>query len=581
MSSNSAIARVLYELAELLELEEGSPQAFRVRAYEKAAAAVRDHPRPVADLTDLELQKLDGVGKSTAAKIRQIAETGTLDTLERLRDEYPPEFVALTRIPGLGPKTVVMLRKELGVETVDDLKVALAAERLRELPGLGAKSERKIANAIERLGLHGKDRRTPIIRVLPVAHQLVEALGAMEGVVDVASCGSLRRFRETIGDVDIVVAADDGASIMDAFVAMPMVDNVLGHGATKSSIVTRDGLQVDLRVVKPAEFGAALLYFTGSKEHNIELRQRALSAGQTLNEYALADAETGEVVAADTEEAIYAALGLHFVPPEMREGAGEVALAAAGELPSLVTVDDIRGDLHVHSDWSGDGRSSLDDMVAAAAARGLSYIAMTEHAENLAINGLSRDEVRREREEIERLREEYPDLTILHGAELNIGPDGGLDYDTDFLLEFDWCVASVHSHFDLPQDRQTARVLAAMSHPAVGAIGHLTGRKVGRRPGIELDASAVFEAAAATGTALEINSHLDRLDVPADMLRVGRSVEGVVFTISTDSHHVREYANLRWGVHTARRGWVDVASVANTWPTDRFLEWAAIKRSRP
>ncbi len=580
MAGNAEIARVLQELADLLKLEEGSPQAFRVRAYEKAAGAVRDHPMSVEELTDAQMQQLEGVGKSTAAKIRQIAETGTLDTIERLREKYPPEFVALTRIPGLGPKTVVMLREELGIENIDDLKAALAAEQLRELPGLGAKSEEKIAKSIERLGLHGKDHRTPIGAVFPVAAEVVAALAAMDGVERVEHCGSLRRFRETIGDVDIVVASDDGPPIMDAFVELPVVADVLGHGTTKSSVVTRNGLQIDLRVVQPGEFGAATLYFTGSKQHNIELRQRALAAGQTLNEYALADAETNEVIAAATEEDIYAALGLAYIPPEMREGTGEIALAASGSLPDLVTEGDIRGDLHVHSTWSGDGRSSLDDMIATAAGRGYRYVAVTEHAENLAINGLSRDEVLAEREEIARLRDEYPKLTILHGAELNIAPDGSLDYDDDFLMGFDWCVASVHSHFDLPAEQQTARITTAMAHPAVNAIGHLTGRKIGQRPGIALDADAVFAAAVATGTALEINCHLDRLDVPADLLRRARAVDGLVFTIATDAHHVREFDNLRWGVRNARRGWVDKASVANTWPKQKFLSWAHHKRQR-
>jgi DNA polymerase (family 10) len=255
-----------------------------------------------------------------------------------------------------------------------------------------------------------------------------------------------------------------------------------------------------------------------------------------------------------------------------------VAAAAAGSLPRLVTEADIRGDLHVHSTWSGDGRSSLDDMVAAAAGRGLAYIAITEHGEDLIINGLSRDEVRKERSAIARLREQYPDLHILHGAELNIGPDGSLDYDTDFLLDFDWCVASVHSHFDLPQASQTERVVRAMAHPAVNVIGHLTGRRIGHRPGIELDSAAIFAAAADTGTALEVNCHLDRLDVPADLLRRATGVEGIRFLVSTDAHHTTELGNMRWGVAVARRGWVDKAAVANTWPAERFLTWARHSR---
>ncbi len=576
---NADIARTLYELAELLKLEEGSPQAFRVRAYERAATAVRDATSSVEEMSDAELVALDGVGKSTAGKIREIVATGTVDQLEQLRTKYPPGFVELTRIPGLGPKTVVMLRDRLGIETLEDLKTAIAAEQLRALPGLGAKSEEKIARAIERLGLHGKDRRTPIIRVLPIAHDVVNTVAGLPGVERAEYCGSLRRFRETIGDLDVVVAAEDPGPVMAAFTSLPLAAEVLGHGDTKSSILTRDGMQIDLRVVRPDQFGAAMVYFTGSKQHNIALRQRAIAAGQILNEYALADAETEEVIAAATEEEVYAALGLDWVPPEMREGHGEIDLAADHALPDLVTMADIRGDLHVHSTWSGDGRSSLDDMIGAAAARGLEYVAITEHAENLAINGLSRDQVLQEREEIDRLRSEYPDLTILHGAELNIAPDGTLDYDLDFLMDFDWCVASVHSHFDLDEATQTTRVLAAMRHPAVGAVGHLTGRKIGRRPGIELDLDAVFDSAIETGTALEINAHLDRLDVPADMLRRGNERTALRFVISTDSHHTKEFGNLQWGVRNARRGWVDVARVVNTLPVTRFLEWASLKRA--
>ncbi len=576
-TGNLDVARVLQEMADLLELEEGSPQAFRVRAYEKAATAVRDCPDPVADLTVAELQKLEGVGRSTAEKIRLIVDTGTLDQLEVLRRKYPPAFMELTRIPGLGPKSVLLLRDRLGVEDVEGLRRAIADEQVRTLPGMGAKSEEKLARSLQRLGTHGKDRRTPIIQVLPGALDLVSRIRGLPGVEAADYCGSLRRFSDTIGDVDIVVASTDSGPIMDAFVGLPFVAEVIGRGDTKSSILTSSGLQVDLRVVAPGQYGAALLYFTGSKKHNIDLRQRALGRGLTLNEYALSEVETEAVVAAATEADIYRALDLDLVPPEMREGIGEIALAAEGNLPRLVEVGDIRGDLHVHSTWSGDGRSSLDEMIAAAAAR-YQYVAMTEHAEDLAINGLSRDQVGEERVELDRLRAQYPELSILQGSELNIGPDGGLDYDPDFLLGFDWCVASVHSHFDLPRDRQTARVIRAMESPAVNVIGHLTGRRIGKRPGIEIDLPAVLEAAAATGTALEINSHLDRLDVPADMLRTAVRTEGVLFTISTDSHHFGEYDNIRWGVANSRRGWVEAHRVVNTWPRDRFLEWARSKR---
>ncbi len=573
MASNRELVRVIRDYAELLTLEEGSPQAFRVRAYQRAADALGELLEPAAEMSLAELQKLDGVGKATAEKILEYVANGSIAKLDALRKKYPAPFVELTRIPGLGPKTVVMLRDRLNVNSVEDLEAALAAEQIRELPGMGAKSEEKIAKAMARLGLHGKDRRTPVIKVLPVANEVVEALRAVAGVKRVEYAGSLRRFADTIGDLDVLVAAAKGEPVMAAFTALPVVAEVVAGGDTKTTALTCDGLQIDVRVVAPAEFGAALLYFTGSKAHNIELRQAAISRGWTLNEYALADAETGETVAARTESAIYKALGMAYVAPEMREGVGEVTAAAARRLPKLVEVGDIRGDLHVHSSWSGDGRSSLDDMVAAAAERGLEYIAITEHAEDLAINGLSREQVRQEAVEVARLREEYPRLTILHGSELNVGPDGGLDYDDDFLMEFDWCVASVHSHFDLPQAAQTERVLRAIAHPAVNVIGHLTGRRIGLRPGIEVDIDAVFDAAAEYGTALEINSHLDRLDVPADMLRRARERSDITFTISTDSHHVNEYGNIQWGVSNARRGWVQGKHVANSWPRARFLEW--------
>jgi DNA polymerase (family 10) len=577
-ASNADIARALQELADLLVMAEGSKQAFRVRAYEKAVAAIQALARPAAEMSATELVAIPGVGKSTAAKIQEYVDTGAIARINKLRERFPPEMMELTRIPGLGPKTVVMLRDRLGVASVEQLEQAIAEEALAGLPGLGPKSQQKIATAIERLGLHGKDRRTPIAEALPIAEQICAAMADIEGVAHVAYCGSLRRFRETVADIDIVVAGNKPKTVMAAFVAMPLVEETIGRGDTKTSVLTGAGLQIDLRVVKPSQFGAATLYFTGSKQHNIELRQRSIDRGLLLNEYGLEDSESGRVVASRTEAAVYRALDLQPVPPEMREGIGEIELAAEGRLPDLIAVDDIRGDLHVHSTWSGDGRSSLDDMVAAAAARGLEYIAMTEHGENLTINGLSKEKVRAEKVEIERLRRRHPQLTILRGAELNIDAQGGVDYDPDFLAEFDWCVASVHSHFDFPPAAQTARIITAMQNPAVSAIGHLTGRKIGHRPGIEVDAHAVFDAAIDTGTALEINGHLHRLDVPADMLLTARDRDEIRFVISTDSHHTTELDNIRWGVRNARRGWVERHKVINTLSLDEFLAFVNTKR---
>lgn len=575
MPSNQDVARALQELVDLMTMEEGSKQAFRVRAYEKAVAAVQAMTEPVADMSESRLVEVPGIGKSTAARIREYVTTGEVARITALRKKFPPGMMQLTRIPGLGPKTVVLLRDRLGIESVEQLEAAIAADSLEDVPGLGQKSQQKIAASIQRLGLHGKDKRTPIADALPIAEELTAILAALPGVTDARYCGSLRRFRESVADIDIVAAAAEAPQVMEAFVALPIVSEVIGHGDTKTSVLTAHGLQIDLRVVTPGQFGAAILYFTGSKQHNIELRQRAINKGLLLNEYALEDAETGEMVASQTEEAIYQALDMVFIPPEMREGIGEIDLE---KLPDLIELEDIRGDLHVHSTWSGDGRSDLDDMVRAAADRGLDYIAMTEHGEDLRINGLSRAKIGREKVEIERLRGEYPRLTILRGSELNIAPDGGVDYDAGFLDGFDWCVASVHTHFDLSEAEQTNRVIKAMHNPAVSAIGHLTGRRIGHRPAIELNARAVFEAAAETGTALEINSHLHRLDVPSELLLQARGIDGLHFVISTDSHHTSEFENLRFGVTNARRGWVTRDKVINTLPLEHFLEFIARKR---
>ncbi len=320
MTSNRDIAAALYELAELTRLEPGSSQGFKARAYEKAAGAIRDHPAPLDDMDPADMLAIEGLGRATVDKVTQLVETGTITQLEKLRAQYPPGFVQLTRIPGVGPKTAVLLLNELEVRNVDDLRAAIAAERVRELPGLGPKSEEKMARSIERLGLHGKDRRTPIIQALPVARECAAHLATLDGVAEVQVCGSLRRFSDTIGDIDIVVASDQPATVMEAAAALPMASEVIASGATKTSVLTYRGLQVDVRVVAPAQFGAACIYFTGSKQHNIDLRQRAMAAGRLLNEYGLEDSETGEVVAAATEEEVYAALGMDFVPPEIREG---------------------------------------------------------------------------------------------------------------------------------------------------------------------------------------------------------------------------------------------------------------------
>jgi DNA polymerase (family 10) len=575
MTTRSDLIRVLAELAKLTALDEGSPQAFKVRAYENAIAGIESHPGELSGLTKAELTEIKGVGNSTADKILEMEAAGEVAKLETLREMYPPPFVALTKIPGLGPKTLKMLRSQLGIEDIEGLKAAVDAERLRELPGLGEKSEQKIARAIDRLGLHGKDRRTPLVEVLGFANSLARRIAEIDGVVEAVPCGSIRRFSETIGDVDIVVVTKKPGLVGEAVLAYPEVTEVVGAGETKISFLTREGLQVDIRTVRPDQLGSALLYFTGSKAHNIALRQKAIDRGLLLSEYGLF--EDDRVVASETEAEIYEALGMQVVPPMLREESGEVEAASAGELPNLVERSDIKGDLHYHSDRSGDGRSSLEEMTEAAIATGWEYVAFTEHGEDLVINGSTPDQMLVHRDRIRDLDSRYPEIRLLFGCELNIGRDGGLDYDPDFRLEFDYCVASIHSHFDLPSDQQTARILTALQDPAVNAIGHLTGRYVGRRPGVELDVAVVLEALALTGVALEINGALDRLDATAEVARQAMSV-GVDVVIDTDSHHTGDLVRMDYGVRYAQRGWVAADRVLNARPVDEVLAWVAARR---
>ncbi len=575
---NDEVRALLRELTHLTTLDEQSPQAFRVRAYENAVHGLEGVGRDLESMTVPELCELRGIGKSTAKKIREYFDTGRVEKLEKLRTKFPPEYVEMSRIPGLGPKTLARVHKALGVKNVADLKVALAAKQLRDLPGLGAKSEEKIGKAIERLGLTGKQRRMPIARAMPIATRLVKAVSAFEGVEKAQYCGSLRRFRETIGDLDIVAAAEASGPIMEAFCALPGVDQVLVRGETKTSVLLSDGLQVDFRVVPEHTYGAATLYFTGSKAHNIKLRMRAMARGMLLNEYGLFNAETDVVVASRTEAEIYSALDLPWIPQSMREDTGEVEAAEADTLLSLLELDELKGDLHVHTELSGDGRSPLVDVLNAARDRGYEYLAITEHAENLVMNGVSRERLLVQRAELAAIQSQYPTLKLLHGIELNIDAEGGLDYDQDFRSSFDWCVAAVHSHFDLSLVQQTSRIVKAMQDPAVNVIGHLTGRMIGRRPGIEIDIGVVLEAAALTGTAIEINCALPRLDAATEVLRRAREL-GVTLVMSSDAHHFSELSRMQWGVQHAARGWVDKATIANTWPAARFLEWVASSRS--
>ncbi len=596
---------MLSELVTLTTIDEQSPQSFKVRAYDNARLAVEAHTGDITTLDEKELAKINGLGKATASKIREFVDTGRVAKLDALRETYPPAFVALSRIPGVGPKTLSLMRSELGIENVDQLRAAIDQQKIRELPRMGAKSEEKIAKAIDRLGLTGKDRRTPIADAMPLAERLVDALRTIDGVTNAAFCGSLRRMSETIGDIDITVAARDPATVMEAVRNRPEVDDIVVSGDTKTSFLTPVGLQVDVRVVAPEQFGAATLYFTGSKQHNIALRQWAISRDMLLNEYGLftkaaADPSAGDaaasapatnstatsethaspshLIASETEESIYQALGLAFIPAPMRESTCEIDRAADDGFADLIQRSDIRGDLHYHTDRSGDGRSTVAEMVQTAAEAGFEYLAITDHGEDLPINGSNAEEMLEHREVIAELQHTYPATTLLWGCELNIDATGGLDYADDFRAQFDYTVASVHSHFDQSVAKQTERLVAAISDPTVDSIGHLTGRYIGRRPGIEMDIDIVLEALVHFDVALEINGSLNRLDAASDVVR--RAVErGVKLVINTDSHHTSELGRMEYGVRTAQRGWAPRDLVINTWDRATFLRWVSAHRA--
>ena len=570
LDTKQDVLDMLRELAELTMLEEGDPQSFRVRAYESAAQAIAAHATDLGKLTTKDLQQIQGIGKSTADKIRELIDSGKVDKLERLRQKHPPGVVALLRIQGLGPKAVAKLRAEIGVASIDDLRQALALHKLQALKGFGQKSEERIARSLARLDEQGSLERTPIAVALPLANRLVARILEVPGVSHASYAGSLRRFSETIGDIDVVVAATAPLAVMEALVAMSFVERVLVRGTSKTSVVTRRGTQIDLRVVAAHQLGAALLYFTGSKGHNIKLRQRALARGWTLNEYALSEIDGGKVVASQTEEEIYEALGLRWIAPVLREDAGEIEAAERDALPT--PIERALGDFHVHTSLSGDGRSSLQEVVLAAKARGYRALAITEHAEG-TLSGVGRDALLDQRTKIAGIQSELGDaMKLLHGVELNIGPNGELDYDRAFRDTFDFCLASVHDHFDLDRAAQTRRIVTAMRDPSVRMIGHLSARMIGARPAIDLDLDAIFDAAEETATALEINGALPRLDMSVEALRRARGRD-VTFVLTSDAHHADELGRIHHAAQNAERAWIAPERVANATTAERLLAW--------
>jgi DNA polymerase (family 10) len=555
---NEEVADLLKEYAELTQITGGDP--FRVRNYERAARSVRGWTGGITGLDVKSLRAIPGVGASIAAKIAEYLQTGHMKALDELRAKIPPGVRELTRVPGLGPKRAVQLNRDLGVASVDELAAAIQAGRLDGLPGFGTRSGERIGAGIE---VYRQGRERALLDVaLRTATAMVDMLSAVPGCQRCAYAGSLRRWRETIGDVDILAAADDSGPLMAAFAEG---HEVIASGPTKTTIRTTDGVRADLRVVPLDAWGAALQYFTGSAAHNVAVRQIAVRRKLKLSEYGLFEADTGTLIVSRTEEEVYARLGLAWIPPAMREDRGEIEAAARQEIPRLVRENDLKGDLHTHTDLT-DGVASLETMVAAAQRRGYEYYAITDHAPNLVMQRMTDEKILAQRD---RVRALDTTMDLLHGTELNIAPDGSVDWDEDFLAGFDMCVASVHSHFDLPRAEMTRRFIIACENPRVNVIGHPTTRRMGRRPPVEVDFGELFRACARTGTALEINGSPQRLDLPSEHIRAARDA-GVKFAIDSDAHSVSDLGNMRYGAGTAQRGWLTPDDVINTWPLEKL-----------
>lgn len=570
--ANDDVEQALLEFADLLSILSDDP--FKPRAYEKAARAVGGYHADVSELDLKAILEIPSVGKSIGEKVLEILKTGTFADLEELRAQVPAGVRELMSIPGLGPKKAMVLYRELGVSSVDGLLEAIDDDRVAGLKGFGKRTQENILSGLQQLSASGG--RVLVSVALDVAEAVLAELTALKQVRRAAFAGSLRRMRETIGDVDLLVASTDPGPIMEAFVALPSVTRVLAQGDTKSSIVTDRGLQVDLRVVAPDVWGAAMIYFTGSKAHNVRIREMAVREGLKLNEYGLFDAKSGELLAAETEEQVYERLGLPYIAPTLREDRGEVEAALVGELPRVIDQRQIRGDLHTHTNLT-DGLASLEEMLEAAKAFKYLYYAVTDHAPNLAMQRMTDAKILAQRARIRALQPAF-DMTLLHGTELNIDPDGGVDWPDEFLAGFDVTVASVHSHFTQPRDEMTRRVIRAMENPFVNVIGHLTGRLIGKRPPIDVDLGAVFEAAARTGTALEVNSFPERLDLKDEHILWARRY-GVKFAVNTDSHAAVHLPLMRYGVATAQRGWLTKDDVINTWPLAKLRRF--LRKGRP
>lgn len=558
---NKEIADLFTRIADILDFK--GENTFRVNAYRRAALILSDLTEDVEALVkDGGLTEIPGIGEGIAEKVEEYLKTGRMSKYEEVRKGVPEELISLLGVQGMGPKTLALAHRELGIKTLNDLRMVMDSGELAALPGMG---EKKVANLKKGLEHFLTSReRISLGLAYPLVREIIVALKKKVSVQEICPAGSLRRMRETVGDIDILATGKDQAGIIDAFTSLGMVKQVLAQGETKGSCIMEGGTQVDLRVVAPSSYGAALQYFTGSKAHNVKLREMARSHGLKVNEYGVFRGE--KKLAGKTEALVYKVLGLPLIPPELREDRGEVEIALEGKLPKLVEPGDIKGDLHVHTEWS-DGQNSIEEMALAAKERGYEYIGIAEHSQSAAYaGGLSKSELAKEWKDIALVQGKLKGIGILRSAEVDIRADGNLDYPDEVLRELDFVVASIHSGF---KQKVTERILKAMENPFVDAIGHPTGRLISRREGYEVDLEAVIKAAAETGTALEINAYYDRLDL-SDLHAKQAKEAGVRITINTDAHHTDQLWMMELGVGTARRGWLAKGDVLNCLPPEKL-----------
>lgn len=574
--NNREVAEIFERIGDMLAIR--GDNIHRILAYRRASESIADLSRDINAIQAAgELTDIPGIGSTLAEKIEEMLTTDRLAFYERLAEEVPPSLVELLRVEGLGPKRVKTIYETLGITSLDGLREAAEAGALRQLPGLGAKSEEKIIAALDALQRHGDDR-TLLGVAWPIAMEILEELDKVPEVVKSDVGGSLRRMRETTGDIDLLVAAQDSAPIMETFKALPQVESVLVSGPSKTTVQLHNGLQVDLRVLAPERWGTLLSYFTGSKEHNVRLRELALDRGLSLNEHAFRPIVDGQAteegeITCSSEEEVYAVLDLPYICPRLREDRGEIEAAREGKLPTLVEETNVAGDLHVHSTWS-DGKLSILAMAKAAKARGLRYIVITDHSQSLGVaNGLTAERLFQQVDEIRRANEALgPDFRVFHGTEMEIKADGSMDYPDDVLARLDFVIASLHVSLSQPRDQVTARALAAIDNPHVHMLGHPTGRLLPDRPPADLDMEKIFMAASRTGTILEVNANPHRLDLRD--VHVRRALRlGVKIAINTDAHSARDLDLMRFGVATAQRGWATSGDVVNTWPLQKFAAY--------